>query len=207
MVEQQFVELSVVGSSPIGHPIYMKQQKLQYCPICGGKASVKKDDKSLFLECKGGHRFYINPNPTVSAIIYSGKKILLTKRAIEPFIGKWDLINGYMELGETPVEAIKREVAEEIKAEFLPESIFAFNTSEYYLNDLQKNMNIYFYGQLDSIKKLNIDKKEILQVKWFDFNKIPYNKVAFKHHIPVIKEFIEVQNRCAGCVYRESCNY
>ncbi len=128
----------------------------------------------------------------------------MSKRAVEPFIGKWDLINGYMELNETPTEAVKREVKEEIGRKFQIESVFAFNTSDYYLNDLQKNMNIYFYGKLES-RKLKIDSKEISEAKWFEFEKIPFNKLAFEHHISIIKEFVKIQNRCAGCSFRENC--
>ncbi|MCI0680116.1 NUDIX hydrolase [bacterium] len=55
-----------------------------------------------------------NPKATVTAVIIKDGKILLGKRTEEPFKDMWDLIGGYMNEGETPEEAISRELFEEL---------------------------------------------------------------------------------------------
>ena len=195
-------EVASKGANPLYHPKIMKN-KLQYCPICGEKAELKKEEKSVYLSCENDHIYYINPNPTVSALIYKDSKILLSKRAIEPAKGKWDLINGYMELDETPLEGIEREVKEELGVEFEVEDLLGFNVSDYYAIEPGKNMNIYFCGSV-SAEKLKLSD-ELKEVKWFDFNDIPYDEIGFDHHIGIIKELVEFSDGCATCEFREQC--
>jgi len=53
------------------------------------------------------------PVPAVGAIIFHGDNILLIQRGRMPNIGKWTLPGGVVELGESPLEALNREVLEE----------------------------------------------------------------------------------------------
>ncbi len=52
----------------------------------------------------------------VAAIIKSGNKVFITKRGHGEFKGKWEFPGGKIELGETPEEAIIREIKEELKS-------------------------------------------------------------------------------------------
>ncbi len=61
---------------------------------------------------------------TATAIIINDGKLLVVKRKKEPFIGKWDFVGGFLNQGELPMEALKRELREELnvkikRAEFL----------------------------------------------------------------------------------------
>jgi len=58
-----------------------------------------------------------NPKCTVTAVIIRDGKILLIKRAEEPFKGKWDFPGGYLNHLETPEQALKRELKEELDVE------------------------------------------------------------------------------------------
>ncbi|MFH1432269.1 MAG: NUDIX hydrolase [archaeon] len=53
------------------------------------------------------------PMITVDGLIIEDKKILLIKRATDPFKGYWALPGGFVELGETLEHAISREILEE----------------------------------------------------------------------------------------------
>jgi ADP-ribose pyrophosphatase YjhB (NUDIX family) len=59
---------------------------------------------------------YENPKIVVGCIPELEDKILLCRRAIEPRVGMWTLPAGYLENGETLVEAAKREAFEEANA-------------------------------------------------------------------------------------------
>ena len=50
------------------------------------------------------------------AILYDGKRVLLGKRANHRarFPGVWDIFGGHVEPGEEPLDAIKRELREEL---------------------------------------------------------------------------------------------
>ncbi len=47
------------------------------------------------------------------AILAYGEKFILIKKGKGPFKGRWDLPGGKMDFGETPEEALEREVMEE----------------------------------------------------------------------------------------------
>src|SRR5882724_3534904 len=64
------------------------------------------------------------PNATVAAIIASknmgDEQILLTRRAVEPFVGMWCLPGGHIDQDEEAAEAIAREVKEETGIDLTP---------------------------------------------------------------------------------------
>jgi ADP-ribose pyrophosphatase YjhB (NUDIX family) len=53
------------------------------------------------------------PRVGVGAIVLDGDRVLLVRRGRAPSAGKWSLPGGLVELGETTLEAARREVQEE----------------------------------------------------------------------------------------------
>jgi len=92
---------------------------MKYCSNCGAQVTSRipsGDDRPRFIcdACQTIH--YENPNIVVGSIPEWGDRILLCRRAIRPRLGKWTLPAGYLENGETLVEAAKREALEEARA-------------------------------------------------------------------------------------------
>ncbi len=73
------------------------------------------------------------PSATVGAIIYPDQdhrdEILLTKRNIEPFKGKWCLPGGHIDQYENVRDAVVREVREETGLDFTPNFFGYFDES------------------------------------------------------------------------------
>ena len=89
-------------------------KKLIYCSSCGTKNSfdiIEGRKRFYCVKCNQIH--YQNPKPTATLICPKGHKVLLVKRAFQPAKGTWSLPGGFIELGETPEEAAKRELKEE----------------------------------------------------------------------------------------------
>lgn len=119
------------------------------------------------------------PKITVAAVIVKNNKILLEKRAIEPFKGYWCLPGGHVEHGETAQQAVKREVKEETglevkKTEFLfyqDEIIPAINWHAVVL--------VFRCSVSGNIKR---QKEEVEEIKWFELSEALKLPLAFKHH-------------------------
>jgi mutator protein MutT len=58
-------------------------------------------------------RYPDRPHVAVGAVIIRDRKVLLARRAKDPFKGEWSLPGGAVELGETLTAAVRREVREE----------------------------------------------------------------------------------------------
>ena len=92
---------------------------MNFCSHCGETVILKipEDDnrqRYVCLSCEMIH--YQNPKVVTGCLPVWEDKILLCKRAIEPRYGLWTLPAGFMELGETTVEAAARETMEEANA-------------------------------------------------------------------------------------------
>ncbi len=56
---------------------------------------------------------YKNPSVAVDAIVSFNKRILLIKRLKEPFKDRWAFPGGFVDYGESPLNAVIRELQEE----------------------------------------------------------------------------------------------
>jgi ADP-ribose pyrophosphatase YjhB (NUDIX family) len=60
-------------------------------------------------------RHYPNrPIVGVGAVVFSGDAVLLAQRGQEPGLGQWSLPGGGVELGESLIDAVIREIREEV---------------------------------------------------------------------------------------------
>ena len=120
-----------------------------------------------------GEVHYQNPKLIVGAIPEWQDKILLCRRAIEPRHGLWTLPAGFMENGETTIEAAARETLEEANAQVdIGELYSLYNLP--YINQV----HLLFRARL-----LNLDFSpgvESLEVQLFSEQDIPWDTLAFR---------------------------
>jgi ADP-ribose pyrophosphatase YjhB (NUDIX family) len=81
------------------------------CPRCGNQLTTTPGRVGC-SEC--GFELYGHSAVTASALPEDeGGRVLLARRAIEPWRGKWDCVGGFVEEGEHPLDGLRREVHEE----------------------------------------------------------------------------------------------
>ena len=105
-----------------------------------------------------------NPKPCATAVIIENQKLLVAKRAEEPFKGKWDFIGGYVGKKESPEEALRREIKEELRVDSELNFISAFNGTATYGGFIYPVINFAYLTQLKGKVKLN--KKENSKLSW-----------------------------------------
>jgi ADP-ribose pyrophosphatase YjhB (NUDIX family) len=86
----------------------------RFCAYCGGPLIEAVRDERPRRVCSRCDRVaYRHPAVGAIAAVLRGGEVLLIKRSIEPFRGHWTLPAGYLEAGEEPWEAARRETREE----------------------------------------------------------------------------------------------
>ena len=107
----------------------------------------------------------------VAAIIRKGDKIFATQRGYGDWKDWWEFPGGKMEPGETPEEALVREIREELSADISVEEFLT--TVEYDYPAFHLTMHCYLCTLLDEAMHLNeheaarwLSKAELRSVKW-----------------------------------------
>lgn len=102
----------------------------------------------------------------VAAIIVKDNKILATQRGYGDFKDGWEFPGGKIEENETPEEALKREILEELNAHINVDKYIY--TVEYNYPKFHLSMRCYRCSLVDE----NIELKEHLAAKWLSINEL-----------------------------------
>ena len=96
----------------------------------------------------------------VAAIIRSGDKIFATQRGYGEFKDGWEFPGGKMEAGETPQQALQREIREELDTEIEVGELF--DTVEYDYPEFHLTMQCF----LCAVKSGSLVLKEHEAARW-----------------------------------------
>jgi 8-oxo-dGTP diphosphatase len=87
---------------------------VNYCQVCGHEMIDRQAHGKIRRVCPAcGFVYFDDPKVAVAVFIERDSRVLLVRRAMNPERGKWALPAGYVDYGEDPREAAKREVREE----------------------------------------------------------------------------------------------
>lgn len=125
---------------------------------------------------------YPKPSVTVDIVIFTIQeddlKILLVKRGVEPFKGKWAIPGGFVKLSESLHEAAKRELEEEtgVKDVYL-EQLYTFGDPK--RDPRGRVITVSYMALVNSDKIKLISATDVSDAKWFSMKKLP--ELAFDH--------------------------
>lgn len=128
---------------------------LTYCPKCGSFGFTPDGENSLI--CKScNFRFFINMSAAVAAIIRNGMdEVLFTIRKLDPGAGLLDLPGGFVEIGETAEEAIKREIKEELNLEIVEMQFYGSFPNQYLFGDIiYHTLDLFFLCKVASFQDI-----------------------------------------------------
>lgn len=125
---------------------------------------------------------YPQPSVTVDLVVFTIKdkslKVLLIKRNIEPFKGKWALPGGFVQIDESLEEAAKRELKEETGIEDVYlEQLYTFGEPK---RDPRGRVITITYVALINSENLKLKADtDSSDAQWFSVKKIP--ELSFDH--------------------------
>ena len=157
---------------------------MKFCSQCAAPVSLRvpEGDNRPRYVCDACHTIhYQNPNIVAGCIPAWAGRILLCTRAIEPRHGLWTLPAGFMENGETTLQAALRETEEEARARVEVQGLYTvFNLPHI------DQVYMMFRGRLQDLDFG--PGAESSEVKLFDASGIPWDELAF----PVIRETLRL---------------
>lgn len=89
---------------------------MQFCPWCGSRLDNKEIHGRMYAACAVdgcGYVFWDNPLTVVAGIVEHEGAVILTRSKGWPE-KKFGLVTGFLEKGESPEDAVVREVREEL---------------------------------------------------------------------------------------------
>ena len=149
----------------------------RFCPRCGG--GLRGGDERRKCEACG-LVVYANPVPTASALVVDGtERLLLARRAAEVEHGKWDLPGGFVEEGEHPRDALRRELREETGLVVEPGRLFGIWMDWYgFGDDRRSTLNLYWLARAVGGELEAAD--DVSELRWFGRDELPpREEIAF----------------------------
>ena len=160
------------------------QNIIKFCPKCGSDDFPSVSDRSF--KCgRCGFHFFINSSAAVAALIFNEKgELLFTRRAIQPHIGKLDLPGGFIDLGETAEQALKRELKEELGIDIISMEYFSSHPNEYVFSGYKvMTLDLAFVVTPQSLQRLrpmdDISGFEFIAPANVNFHELPAKSMQF----------------------------
>ena len=186
-------ERAVAGSSFYRGPdIAEHLGQIRFCDRCGGVLDqpVQLDGARPRHRCTVCRRtHYQNAKPCAGALVEHDGRLLLVKRAIEPFLGYWDIPGGFLEADEHPRAGAIREVREETGLAIEPIDLFGIYIGRYSYGEAGDFcLNIYYSARVVGGRERPDD--DAVEVAWFAPGELP-GRIAFDHARQVTAEWEE----------------
>ncbi len=89
-------------------------EPFRYCPYCADPLVIKETWGRPVPYCQAcGRPFFQDPKVAAAVLVQDGDRILLVRRAVDPYRGQWALPAGFVDADEDPRRAAARECQEE----------------------------------------------------------------------------------------------
>ncbi len=159
------------------------------CPRCG-RALTGDESRRACPGC--GSVYYANSAPTVCGLVEDERgRLLLGRRAIEPYLGMWDTLGGFLHEGEDLEDGLRRELLEETGLEVEPISFLGAWTDRYGTGpDAVHTLNLFWVVRATGGVPVPAD--DVSELAWFSADELPApHELAFTRVADVVAAWRE----------------
>ncbi len=152
--------------------------RLHYCARCG--AAIDLIAPGVCLGC--GAEFWANPKPCAGALVVRDGRVLLVRRAYDPWGGRWDIPGGFCDGAEHPEATAERELREETGLDIAVGPLFGMWLDTYGEQEPPEvTLNLYFLASLVRSHDEPRASDEVTETGWFAPADLPAD-LAFPEH-------------------------
>lgn len=150
-----------------GSQIYRWEKARRFCGKCGSVTRESETERALVCT-KCGYTEYPKISPAIIVAIRYGEKLLMARNVSSP-PGKFALIAGFVEVGESFEQTVRREVMEEVGIKV--KNIRYYKSQPWSFSD---SVMIGFTAELDGEDEtLFLQESELAEARWFTREEVP----------------------------------
>jgi NAD+ diphosphatase len=143
-----------------GFHYYQWYNTHRFCGKCGSVLETSFSDRSVICsECQ--QFYYPSISPAVIVGVIYKEKLLLTKY-VKGIYDHYSLVSGYIEVGETPEKAAKREVLEETGLQI--KNLVYFDSQPW---GFSGSLLLGFFAEVEGEPEIKIQESELKMAEWF----------------------------------------
>lgn len=148
--------------------IHRWKESRKFCGRCGHETENSKKERALICpHC--GQTEYPKISPAVIVAITDGDRIVMSRYRVSnnPYRG-YALIAGFVEIGETFEDTVRREVMEEVGLKV--KNIRYYKSQPWAFSDTEM---IGFFADLDGDDTIRLEEDELSEAGWFTREEVP----------------------------------